>query len=73
MSGDKVEVTFKCQTCGGSVLELPENPTDDSIAKCKTCGIEFGTWGAIQAKAREAVLADMTDRLKGSLKGWKAK
>ncbi|HUQ12036.1 MAG TPA: hypothetical protein VM146_17095 [Steroidobacteraceae bacterium] len=51
MSTDRVEVKFTCKKCGGTVLELPDNHTDDSIAKCKSCGVEFGRWRDIKAKA----------------------
>lgn len=76
MSTDQVEVTFKCQVCGGSVLELPDDHTDDSIAKCKACGQEFGRWGDVKAKAKKAVavrvMGDIKNAFKG-IKGWKAK
>lgn len=76
MGTDQVNVTFECKNCGGTVLELPDDPTDDSIVVCKACRTEFGTWGDVQAKARETVVekirSDFREALKGS-KGWKIK
>ena len=76
MTGDELKITFECKKCGGTILELPDDHTDDSIAKCKSCGTEFGRYGDIKAKAREAGLAHakgmMKDAFKG-LKGWKIK
>jgi hypothetical protein len=61
MSDDRIEVTFECQYCGGTVLGLPENYTDDSIAQCNDCGIEIGRWGDVKAEARKRALADAED------------
>ena len=58
MSGDGIEVTFECQYCGGTVLALPEDYTDDSIASCNSCGIEIGRWGDVKAEARKRALAE---------------
>ncbi|MFG1260065.1 hypothetical protein V5F79_22315 [Xanthobacter flavus] len=75
---DKIDFnfTFECQKCGGAVIELPDDYTDASIAKCKACGQEFGTWGDVQAKARDAAAGKIDqmfrDTFKG-LKGWKVK
>ena len=76
MADDQIEITFKCLKCGGTVLSLPDDYTDDSIASCKSCGQEFGTYGEIKAKARDEALAAVTARLNESfkgLKGWKVK
>jgi hypothetical protein len=76
MTTDKVQVKFTCKECGGTVIELPDNHTDDSIAKCKGCGIEFGRWGDIKAKSvglvKQQVIADFKNAFKGK-KGWKVK
>jgi transcription elongation factor Elf1 len=76
MSGDKIEVTFDCPKCHGTVIELPDVYTDDSIAKCKGCGGSFGRYGDIKARAQK-VAADaaqkmMRDAFKG-MKGFKIK
>ncbi|MNT87690.1 hypothetical protein D3C72_2281390 [compost metagenome] len=76
MSEDHIKVTFTCKTCGGTILSLPDDHTDDSIASCKACGQEFGRFGDIKAKAREAALADMQGRIRDIFKGrkgWKLK
>ncbi|MGJ0532793.1 ECs_2282 family putative zinc-binding protein [Methylocystis sp.] len=51
MSDDKISVEFNCKKCGGTVISLPDDPTDDSIATCQSCGVEFGRWGDIKAQA----------------------
>jgi len=73
---DEISISFHCKECGGTILELPDDYTDDSIAKCKACGQEFGTWGEVQAKAMEAAADEMRRKLASSfkgLKGWKIK
>lgn len=75
---DKIEVTFDCKNCGAkpAVLVLPENPTDDDIAKCEVCGIEFGRYGDVKAQARELAAKEADRLLQASmkgLKGWKVK
>jgi hypothetical protein len=76
MAKDQLKFTFECKKCGGTVLELPDNYTDDSIAKCKSCGTEFGRYGDIKAKAiemgKEHVRGMFRDAFKG-LKGWTVK
>lgn len=67
-------VTFECEKCGGTVIELPDDYTDASIAKCKACGQEFGTWGDVQAQARDLAAGQIRDAFGGAfkgLKGWK--
>lgn len=76
MADDKVSVTFTCSKCGPTVLELPDDHTDDSIAKCKICGAEFGRFGDIKAKAVETVKAEVVGQFKDAfkgLKGWTVK
>ncbi len=73
MTGD-LEVTFECESCGGTVLELPDDYTDASIVKCKACGREFGTWGDVQAQAHDLAARQIRDTLGATfrgLKGWK--
>lgn len=31
MAEDKIEITFECLNCGGTILSLPDDYTDDSI------------------------------------------
>jgi hypothetical protein len=61
MSTDTVTVTFTCTNCGGTLLELPDNYTDNSRAKCKSCGIDVGRYGDIKARAMAAVKAKVTE------------
>lgn len=75
MATDQMTVTFTCSKCGPTVLELPDDHTDDSIERCKSCKAEVGRYGDIKAKARQAG----TDKLKGVVRdafkgtGWKLK
>jgi len=74
MSTDEIRVKFECLKCGGSVLQLPDDYTDASIAKCKLCETEFGTWRDIKAKAISVVRNDVSEKLRDTfrgLKGWK--
>ena len=76
MSDDKLSVTFECPKCGGTILELPDDHTDDSIATCKGCGVSFGRWGDIKAQATKLAKGHAIDQLKATfkgLKGWKVK
>lgn len=70
---DKIEIKFKCLKCGGTILSLPDNYTDDSIANCKACGEEFGRFGDVKAKAMETARAKVMGDVKAAFKkgGWK--
>lgn len=71
---DQINVTFECQKCGGTILELPDNHDDNSIVKCKSCGFEFGTYGQVKEKAKEAAVGEIRQKFKDTfkgLKGWK--
>ena len=42
---DAVAAT-ECPTCReANGVELPDRPTDDSIARCRVCGTDLGRWG----------------------------
>lgn len=61
------EAAFECQTCHGTVFKLPDVPADDSIAKCKTCGAQFGRWGDLKEMAAEAaVKTALGEAIKGT-------
>lgn len=73
---DEMKITFQCKKCGGTTLELPDDYDDNSVAKCKSCGTEFGTWGEIKAKGMEAAKAEISKKFKDAfkgLKGWKVR
>ena len=42
---------YSCRKCGGTIIHLPDNYTDESVASCKACGAEFGRMGDIKALA----------------------
>lgn len=73
---DQITIKFKCKKCGGTTLELPDDYDENSIAKCKSCSTEFGTWGDIKAKGMDAAKAEIRRQFKDAfkgLKGWKVK
>ncbi|WP_440309319.1 ECs_2282 family putative zinc-binding protein [Henriciella pelagia] len=77
MSEDRINITFECKDCGGTVLTTPDDEiTADSVMSCKKCGQRFGAYGEIEAQARNAALDQakgaLRDAFKGS-KGWKLK
>lgn len=43
---------IRCQKCGGTVLSVPDDATDNSIATCKACGAEIGKYGDVKAAGR---------------------
>jgi predicted nucleic acid-binding Zn ribbon protein len=68
MSHVTVPVSFTCKKCGGNTLELPDNPSDDSIAICKSCQTQLGRWGEIKAAAAHKVGEAAVDSMRESLK-----
>jgi predicted RNA-binding Zn-ribbon protein involved in translation (DUF1610 family) len=71
LAKDTVSVKFICPKCGGTTLELPDNYTDASTAKCKGCGADFGAYGKIKARAVEAVKKQVVTDFKKAFKGIK--
>jgi transcription elongation factor Elf1 len=71
MVDDHLSVTFECKECGGTILTVPDDATDDSPVSCKSCGFVFGSFGDVKAKAREAALEHVQDTIKGAFKGLK--
>lgn len=63
-----VPVTFECKKCSGKKIELPDNPNDESIAKCASCGVEFGRWGDIRKAARDKVSEEFKKGLRRFIK-----
>ena len=66
---DQITITFKCLDCGGTVLELPDNHADESIAICKSCRRPFGPYGEIKAKAINAGAANLRKRAEKTCAG----
>jgi len=64
MDSQNVSVTMKCLKCGSDKLVLPDNPTDDSIVTCKSCGVEVGRWGDIKTGAKNTVKEKVTESIK---------
>lgn len=57
MAESYVAGTGKCGKCGGSLHTLDDEPTDDSAVTCQVCGEQIGTYGEVNAKIRDAVMA----------------
>jgi len=70
---DKIEVTFSCKSCGAdpTTLELPDDYTDDSIAKCRHCGVEYGRLSDIKAEAMKHAQAKVIGIARSAFKGLK--
>lgn len=68
-----MNVTFTCSTCGPTVLELPDDYTDESHAKCKKCGADFGPYGEIKKRAMDEAKKEVTGMFKDAMRkaGWK--
>lgn len=76
MANDQLDISYKCNECGGTELSYSNNQTDDSIVSCKKCGLELGKWGDIKAQAMKAIEADLKKKYKKVSKGpnhWKVK
>lgn len=71
MTQYEIVIDFTCPKCGPTKLQLPENPTDDDNAKCATCGEDFGPYGEIKSRSKQAVKADVRKILKKTVKGIK--
>jgi hypothetical protein len=48
VAGRAANVAHVHRACGRSVVHLPENYTDESVAPCESGGVEFGPFGAIK-------------------------
>lgn len=74
MSDGTITTTFRCLSCNNPTeLSLPEDYTDDSIAKCKHCGNEFGRLGDIKEAARRGSVEKAQELIRDTfsgLKGW---
>jgi hypothetical protein len=67
MSTDRITVKLKCLKCGGVPFVEEDNPTDNSIVKCKSCGHVFGSYRDVKAKATEVATAEARRLLKPQL------
>jgi DNA-directed RNA polymerase subunit RPC12/RpoP len=60
----------KCNTCGGTVFTIPDNPNNEASIACDECGQRFMTWGAYKAEALR-LAADAARRSFSKAKGFK--
>ena len=67
---DKIKLGFRCPTCDGTKLELPDDYTDDSMARCANpdCRTSFGRWGDIRQAAVQKAKDVVRRQVKTSLK-----
>lgn len=49
MTKGTIGIVVECAKCGGSVLEVPDNPAHDTLIPCGQCGNFIGPYGAIEA------------------------
>jgi len=63
---DHFTAKFECMKCGGTLLVLPDNATDDSIAKCKSCGQSFGRYGDIKTKVMDMAKSEVANLAKSA-------
>ena len=48
--------TIECPTCReANGVELPANPNDISIARCRSCGMDLGRWGDMKEAAARII------------------
>jgi uncharacterized Zn finger protein len=66
-----ISATFSCANCGGTLETAEDNPTDDSIVKCKSCGQIIGTYGVVHAKGRKVLMAEAEAVRSKAIKGFK--
>lgn len=69
----KIQIQIGCPSCGlnPTVMELPDDHTDDSIAKCKGCGADLGRFGDIKEAAIKLARENLVDSVRKRLKGSK--
>jgi transcription elongation factor Elf1 len=58
------EVQFECLACGCERIEMPDDYTEDDIATCKECRIEFGTLRRVNAVMKEVMDLQLALKLK---------
>ncbi len=64
----EARLTLQCSKCGGKTLSLPDQPTDESVVRCDSCGTEMGTLGDLKAVAVETVKKGVKKELKTMLR-----
>jgi ribosomal protein S27E len=68
-----LKITPSCGKCGHNGIVIPDDPTDDSVITCESCGAEIGTHGQFQAHvqqlAADTVRDEMSNILKDTFKG----
>jgi uncharacterized Zn finger protein len=52
MTKRTVSVEVQCSACGSTVFEVPDEHTNDPLAKCSKCGAVLGPMSSIYAKVR---------------------
>lgn len=52
MTKRTVDVRVQCRNCGSTVFDIPDEATDDPVAKCGQCGGILGPMSAIDAKIK---------------------
>ena len=52
MTNRTISVEVQCRNCGSTVFDIPDEASDDPIAKCVHCHNILGPISAIHAKIR---------------------
>lgn len=68
------KIDFECKRCGATELDVPDNPSADTLIACKGCGVVVDAWGDLKRKAgkpdREKLMKITNTALTG-MKNWK--
>lgn len=48
-----INYQFKCIQCDGTILDIPDERTDESLVSCKGCGIFFGWFRELHRRCNE--------------------
>ena len=59
-----MEFGLTCQKCGGHEIIIADEPTDDSIVVCASCGVEHCTLGALRQATLNLAARNAEEQLK---------
>ena len=64
-----LSATPHCTICGGIGINIPDNPSDDSIITCIHCGADLGTYGEFKANLGETASNALGDEFAKGFEG----
>ena len=62
-----ISVEIRCSNCGKKSLVAEgegDNPADDALVTCTSCGAEAGRWADVKQKVLESSKEQIIERLK---------